>query len=66
MRFLKLPEVLSRIPISRSQLYRMVAAGQFPKPHDLGARSVVWLESDLDSWIAERVSITRNAEVSRG
>ncbi len=53
-KFLRLPEVRLRVPYSRSQIYRLVATGDFPKPYSLGARAVAWLERDIESWIAER------------
>jgi predicted DNA-binding transcriptional regulator AlpA len=31
-RFLRLPEVRSRVGLSTSTIYRLMAAGQFPKP----------------------------------
>jgi len=55
----RLPDVLNRVGYSRSTIYQLIAEGKFPKPINLGARAVAWLESDIDSWIAERVEITR-------
>jgi prophage regulatory protein len=56
MRFLRLPEVRSRVPYGRATIYRLIAAGEFPRPHSLGARAVAWLESDIDAWIEARVN----------
>ena len=56
MRFLRLPDVRSRISLSRSQIYRKISSGEFPKPYSLGARAVAWLESDVDAWIESRVN----------
>ena len=36
-RFLRLPEVVSRIGLSRSSIYRQIAEKTFPKPYVLGA-----------------------------
>lgn len=55
MRFLRLADVRSRVPLSRSQIYRLISIGQFPEAHNLGARSVAWLETDIDAWIQSRV-----------
>ena len=55
--FLRLPEVQRRVPYSRSTIYLLIARGEFPKPHSLGARAVAWLESDIDDWMAERIAI---------
>jgi prophage regulatory protein len=56
VRFLRLPEVRNRVPYSRATIYRLIAAGQFPRPYSLGARAVAWLESDLTAWIEARLS----------
>jgi prophage regulatory protein len=54
-KFLRLPDVRSRVALSRSQIYRQMKAGLFPCSYDLGARAVAWLESDIDAWIESRV-----------
>ena len=43
------------MPYGRASIYRLIAAGQFPRPYSLGARAVAWLESDIDAWIEARV-----------
>jgi prophage regulatory protein len=65
-RFLRLPEVMRRVPYSRPTLYRKIAAGRFPKPYDLdgNGRTVAWLESEIEAWIVERVDSTRNTKVA--
>ena len=55
-RFLRLPEVRTRVPYSRATIYRLMTAGQFPRPFSLGARAVAWLESDVTAWIEARLS----------
>jgi predicted DNA-binding transcriptional regulator AlpA len=37
------------VPISKATLYRMIAAGTFPKQRKLGHRSV-WTEEDISRW----------------
>lgn len=46
------PPILPIIPKSKSQLYREIAGGVFPKPVKLGARSVAWRESDIEAYLA--------------
>ncbi len=46
--------------LSRSTIYLMMKTGSFPKSISLGARSVGWLESDIQSWVDSRIA-TRNA-----
>ncbi|WP_198169945.1 helix-turn-helix transcriptional regulator [Burkholderia pseudomallei] len=40
-----------RVGLSKSEIYRRVAAGRFPQSVKLGPKSVGWLESDVDAWI---------------
>jgi len=60
-KFLRLAEVRNRVPYSRSTIYQLITQGRFPKPINLGARAVAWLESDIDEWIAARVGNSRAA-----
>ena len=46
-RFLRLPEVLNLVGVTRSTLYRWMDAGAFPKQIHLGPRSVVWNEQEV-------------------
>lgn len=50
-RMLKLPTVLDRVPFSKTEVYRRVRSGEFPKPISIGVRAVAWLESDIDEYI---------------
>jgi prophage regulatory protein len=52
---LRRPSVQSRTGLSRSSIYLGISKGTFPKPINLGARSVGWLESDIDNWIDARI-----------
>lgn len=57
-RFLRKPEVLSRTGISRSHLYWLMDRDRFPKSIPLSPRVTVWLESDVDAWIAAQIPAT--------
>lgn len=52
---LRLPEVRARTGLPRSTIYLKVSKGIFPQPTSLGPRSVGWVESEIDAWIAERI-----------
>jgi len=54
-RFLRISEVVDRIGVSRPTIYRWVAAGEFPKQIQLGANSVVWLESSVTEWMEKQI-----------
>jgi prophage regulatory protein len=63
---LRLPEVKARTGLSRSTIYLKMAEGSFPEPIALGARSVGWIESEIDAWIAHRIDQSRPALRSAG
>lgn len=42
--------------LSRSRIYALMAAGDFPKPVQLGTMSVAWLEAEIHEWIASRIA----------
>ena len=54
-RILRLPEVLARVGLSRSTVYQLMAAGDFPGSVRLTRNSVGWRSDDIDAWIASRV-----------
>ena len=49
---MRLKEVLSRFPISRSSWYRGVTSGKYPRGVRLGDRAVGWRERDVNRLIA--------------
>lgn len=53
-RLLRLEEVLGYTGLSRSELYRKIQEGTFPRPVRVGVRAVRWRESEVEGWIAER------------
>ena len=53
-RLIRLPEVQHRVGLGRSTIYRWMAEDKFPKPVQLGAYSVAWVESDVDLWIEDQ------------
>jgi len=51
-RLVRLAEVKQRVGLSRASIYKRMSEGKFPKSRSLGARCVVWIESEIDEWIA--------------
>lgn len=51
MRNIRLREVLNKTGLSRPTVYRFIRQGTFPPPGKAGFSSV-WLEQDVDAWIA--------------
>jgi prophage regulatory protein len=58
-RLLRLPEVKHLTGLSKSTIYARIAEGVFPRQISLGSRTVVWVETDIQNWIAEQVSAAR-------
>lgn len=55
IKLLRKPAVLSRTGLSDSTLYRLMAAGRFPRPVKLaGTRLVAWRSDDVSRWIEDQ------------
>ena len=52
----RLPQVKEMTCLSKSSIYRLMDAGDFPKQILLGARSVVWVRAQVEDWCAQKVS----------
>jgi len=52
----RLPSVEERSGRSRAAIYRGIADGTFPKPVKIGARSIAFVASEIDAWIAARAA----------
>jgi len=50
----RLGKVRETCGLSRTELYRQIRTGNFPKPVAIGLRAVAWRESDVQAWIAAR------------
>ena len=55
-RVIRLREVMRITGLSRSSIYAMMDAGEFPKQVRLGLRAVGWLESEIYEWIESRAA----------
>ncbi len=51
-RFMRLPEVIQTSGLKKSAIWKWIKEGRFPKNIRLGAKTVVWKESDIQKWIA--------------
>lgn len=54
-KFLRLPAVIERTGYSRSSIYELIKAGKFPAQVLLGPRATGWLESEVETWMQERI-----------
>ncbi len=57
--FLKLRTVIARTALSRSEIYRRVNSGSFPRPIKLGIRAIAWQSSQVNQWIAGRIEASK-------
>jgi prophage regulatory protein len=53
---LRRKQVEKRTGLPRSTIYLMISEGIFPKPINLGARSVGWVEHEIANWIQSRIN----------
>lgn len=54
MRLLRAREVRERTGLGRMTLWRLEAAGEFPRRRQITPRSVRWIDEEIDDWIARR------------
>lgn len=54
--FLRQPQVLAFVPISKSTLWRRIQARTFPEPLKLSPRVTVWRAEDIRKWISKQVA----------
>ncbi|HAR45708.1 MAG TPA: AlpA family transcriptional regulator [Nitrospiraceae bacterium] len=52
---LRLPQVRKIVPYSRSEIYRLISLGQFPRQIRLGARAVAWDADEVQAWVQSRI-----------
>lgn len=54
-------EVCAKLGVSNGKLFDMIAKGLFPKPFVIipGGRAVGWIGADVDAWIVNRRSDTK-------
>ena len=53
--FIRLNVVQEITSLSKSTIYRLISEGTFPKQIQIGKRSVVWVRSDINNWINQKL-----------
>ena len=51
---IRLRQVLAQVGLSRATVYKMIGRSEFPKPVQIGQRSVGWLTEEVNSWLRSR------------
>ncbi|MBI6344398.1 AlpA family transcriptional regulator [Proteus mirabilis] len=60
---IRLPEVMRRTGFSKPYLYKLISDDKFPKQVKIGSRSIAFVESEVDEWIANKIAESRSGEV---
>lgn len=45
---------MALVGFKKSEVYRRIQAGIFPKPHRESHKVAVWFGDEIDAWLAER------------
>ena len=53
--FISLNVVQEITSLSKSTIYRLISEGEFPKQIQIGKRAVVWVRSDINDWINQKL-----------
>ena len=53
MKLIRLPEVLDRVSLKKTAVYKLIAEGEFPKPVKLTSTTSAWVEDEVTDWIAD-------------
>lgn len=59
-RIIRLSEVIARVGLCRASIYNLIKANDFPAQIQLGINSVGWIESEVQTWIDNRIAASRN------
>lgn len=64
-RFLRIKQVMERVPLSKRSIYDRVAKGVFPKPIHIGANATAWIEREVNEWIGNQIRSQRSETEKR-
>ena len=51
LRFLRARQVIERLGISKTTLWRLVRGGEFPRPLKVSKFAVAWTETEVDAYM---------------
>jgi len=61
-RFITMEQVRGRVALSKTEIYRKIKAGAFPRPVPLGTQKVAFVESEVASWMDARLQARAEGE----
>ena len=62
-RFLRRTEVCEMVGLARSSIYRLISAGSFPRPVQVGPKAVRWRLADIRNFMRSRQLTKETTEV---
>lgn len=62
-RLIDFHEVKRLVSLSRSTIFKLERAGQFPARRRVTERKVAWIEGEVQDWIKERSAVPANANL---
>ena len=63
IRLIRRKEVQVKTGLGASSIYALMKQGKFPYPIHLSIRRVAWIESEIDSWIEERIATVNTSKL---
>ncbi|WGL98654.1 AlpA family transcriptional regulator [Arsenophonus sp. aPb] len=63
-KLIRLSEVLHRTGYSKAWIYKLIKENEFPQQVKIGARSIAFIESEVDEWIANKIAASRTGELT--
>jgi len=57
MRIMRLKEVTEKTGLAKSTIYNLISQGKFPKQIELGARSVGWVDTEIEEWLLAKIEL---------
>ena len=55
-KLLRLKQVVLKVGLSRSQIYKLIAKGSFPEQIKIGPKISAWPEHVIDQWISHQLN----------
>lgn len=54
--FIRIRDVMAMTGLSRASVYRLAAAGDFPKPLKLSERASAWVRTEVFTWAQAKIA----------